>query len=328
MPPELIGINTGGRLGNHLFNFTWMIEMARLTGGIAINPGFAEYKDLFELPAQQEVAFWPPASSLRPDTRLICLLLNRWFLKLYIHFRITRQWRLDEAKPYLKQIPGFQRHFGFIAYDWLVTGRHADKKLGPTFARENGEADFFSEVVSNYIRTKRRTIFDSAAILPSIPPAIIDTVRNYFLPRLQFREVTNAWMSEIRCKADVVIGVAVRQGDFRTWAGGAGFVDPSLFQGLLRSFAEQMPGRRCVFALCSDETIVPEQFPGVSAVTVPRGPIIQLCTLNQCDYIIGTADSTFIQWASFLGNVPWYPVSTKTARFAPEIDKLRVFGTA
>jgi hypothetical protein len=322
----VIGINIGGRLGNHLFSFSWMIAMARATGGIALNPAFVYYKQHFESTAKQRVSLWPLDAELDTSTRLLSSALSRRALKVYIHFRIGRQWRLDEAKPWLRWVPGLKNEIGYIAHDWLIEGRHAEKKLGPTFQLENGEPDFFSDRVKNYIRSKHRTIFDSAAILNTIPSDIVETVRQYFVPLQSYREAADTWLTEMRSRADVIVGVAVRQGDFRTWAGGSWFVAPDQFQRILRAFQEQLPGRRCLFALSSDEPITAEEFPGLDAVAIPSDSMVQLCTLMKCDYIIGTAQSTFIQWASFLGNVPWYPVAQNTVASLPEIDQLQVFG--
>jgi hypothetical protein len=329
-PPQIIGINTGGRLGNHLFNFTWMIEMARLTGAVAINPGFSAYKSHFQSTAQQKVAVWPTDAPLGLDTRILLALLNQRTLWLQHHFRISRQWRLDEAKPLLRRFPGVRRNWGFIAFDWLVDGRHADRKLGPTFASQTGEPDLLSERVQTYVRSKHRIIFDSAAILPKIPVESIQAVRDYFSPRRDVEQKARQWLEEVRGKfnAKIVIGVAVRQGDFRTWGGGTDFVDPSLFQNILRGVSEQLPTNRCAFVLCSDESIRSDEFPGINAVSVPHDPppLMHLCTLKNCDYIIGTAASTFIQWASFLGDVPWHPVAPSSVEVLPRLEHLKTFG--
>lgn len=322
----LINLNPGGRLGNHLFNFAWMIEISRRTGAIAINPTFAPYKQWFETPSRQVTAHWPTTAQITPSTRLLLALLNRHTLFLYHHIRITRQWRLDEAKPYLRWVPGLKSRFGYIAFDWLVGGRHAVKKLGPTFVYADGQPEFFSARAENYVRSKRTTFFDSAAIMPAMPSGSVEILREYFRPEASIAARAAEWLSHLRTKADVVVGVAVRQGDFRTWGNGADFVDPSLFQNILLSFTHQLQGRRCLFALCSDEPIVPEQYPGLQAVAVPPGPPNHFCTLAGCDFIIGTAASTFIQWASFMGNVPMRAVSPMNVADSFKVHELKPFG--
>lgn len=327
---QIIGINTGGRLGNHLYSFTWMIEMARLTGAIAINPGFRPYKSLFSSTANQRVALWPTDASLDASTHILLALMNRRTLGLQHHFRITRQWRLDEAKPVLQWLPDFRNNWGFIAFDWLVDGRHSVKKLSPTFTLDSGQPDYFSERVQSYVRFKRRIIFDSAAILSQIPPESIAAVREYFTPREDAEHKARAWIREVRkrFKAELVIGVAIRQGDFRTWGGGSGYVDSSSFHEILLAFSEQLPSRDLVFVLCSDEAIQAGDFSGINAISVPSDPypLMHLCTLKNCNYIIGTAGSTFIQWASFLGDVPLHPVSPDTVKVLPGLDQWKTFG--
>lgn len=306
--------------------------MSRLTGAVAINPGFGPYKNLFEPTSSQYVPYWPPTARLSADIFLLLPFLNPRLLWLYHHIRITRQWRMDEAKPYLRWLTPVKKHCGFIAFDWLVDGRHAchvdgtTGPLGPTFACENGEPDFFSERVQHYIQSKRTVLFDSAAIFPKIPRDSVEAIRRFFVPKRQHRQAAEEWLGAVGSGADVLVGVAVRQGDFKTWLNGKNYVEPSLFAGVLRKFRDEMPDRRPLFVICSDDPISADQYPEVNAVSVPRGVMMHLCVLMACDYIVGTAESTFVQWASFLGNVPWLPVTTKGVDRPIDLGGLEVFG--
>lgn len=302
--------------------------MARLTGGVVAYPGFAPHRELFDATRSQACAQWPATARFGFRTTLLLKALTPFVLTAYHHVRITRQWRLDEAKPALRWIPGLARNWGFVAFDWLVDGRHAETKLGPTFANTAGDPDYFSARIQEYVRAKKRIVFDSTAILPSMPPGSGEMIRAYFQPRADGCAAAKTWLNAQRSAAgaDVVVGVAVRQGDFRTWGGGVGFVEPARFAELLREVEAQMTGRTCLFALCSDEPIGAEQFPGLKTAVVPRGVMPQLCTLMQCDAIVGTAGSTFIQWASFLGNTPWLPVVPRAAVQVAPLAHWQIFG--
>ena len=89
----------------------------------------------------------------------------------------------------------------------------------------------------------------------------------------------------------------------------------------MQDVAEQFPGRKVSFLVCSDEPRGREEFPGLSIGFGPGFPLGDLYALAQCDYLLGTL-STFSQWASFYGNKPLYQVREASER--PELAQFRV----
>lgn len=131
-------------------------------------------------------------------------------------------------------------------------------------------------------------------------------VRAYFQPVAQHAEASRQAAAQLRRQADVLIGVHVRQGDYRGWKGGRFFFPVSRYAAWMKELAGQFGGARVAFLVCSDEARRREEFPGLWVGFGPGLPIRDLYALAECDYIFGPP-STFSQWASFYGNKPlWH----------------------
>jgi hypothetical protein len=89
----------------------------------------------------------------------------------------------------------------------------------------------------------------------------------------------------------------------------------------MRDLADQFPGERVSFLVCSDEPRRQDEFPGLSVGFGPGSPMGDLYSLAKCDYILGPS-SSYSQWASFYGNKPLYQF--RDSNDHPEPSKFRV----
>jgi hypothetical protein len=102
-----------------------------------------------------------------------------------------------------------------------------------------------------------------------------------------------------------LVGVHIRQGDFRGYDGGKFFFTVEEYAKAMRATAAALAPRRVKFLVCSDEAQAKESFTGMD-VLISQAPHWQdLIKLSQCDRLIGTM-STFVRTASFLRAVPLY----------------------
>ena len=138
-------------------------------------------------------------------------------------------------------------------------------------------------------------------------PALVkkhgDKIRAYFRPVEQFEKAARDAIEPLRRAADVVIGVHIRQGDYRGWHGGKYFFPIARYAAWMQELAAQFPGRRVAFFVCSDEPRNAGEFPGLTVGFGTDSPVSDLDALARCDYLLGTK-STFSQWASFYGEKP------------------------
>ena len=130
-----------------------------------------------------------------------------------------------------------------------------------------------------------------------------EKIRTYFRPIPEQAQTIQAAMAPLRRSADVVVGVHIRYGDYRRWKGGKFFFPVARYVGWMREVAEQFPGRKVSFLICSDEPRGADEFPGLSVGFGPGSPLGDMYSLAGCDCIFGPL-STFTQWASFYGNAP------------------------
>jgi glycosyl transferase family 11 len=143
---------------------------------------------------------------------------------------------------------------------------------------------------------------------PSLVKKHGDKIRAYFRPVEMFEAASCAAIEPLRREADIVIGVHIRQGDYRRWKGGRYFFTVERYAAWMRELAAQFPDRKVSFFVCSDEPRTAGEFPGLTVGLGTRSPISDLYALARCDYILGTK-STFSQWASFYGEKPLLQVS-------------------
>ena len=148
-----------------------------------------------------------------------------------------------------------------------------------------------------------------------------EKVRAYFRPIEEYERASSQAVAPLRQDAKVVIGVHVRQEDYRRWRKGSCFFTMPQYAAWMRELADQFPGQRVSFLVCSDEPRRPEEFPGLSVGFGPGSAMGDLYALAKCDYILGPL-SSYSQWASFYGNKPLY--SLRDSEDHLELGKFRI----
>lgn len=107
-----------------------------------------------------------------------------------------------------------------------------------------------------------------------------------------------------RERCDIIIGVHIRRGDYRSWRNGEFFYSQKQYFNICERLKQSFPGRRIRFFLSSNERIdksifKPDEYFSLPFSTAPK----DLFALSLCDYIIGPP-STFSRWAAFYGDKP------------------------
>ena len=108
-------------------------------------------------------------------------------------------------------------------------------------------------------------------------------------------------------KDEILLGVHVRRGDYRTWQGGRYYFTDDVYIDYIRRFAATHEGKIHVFVCGNDPALdrqkYVESLPGIG-VSFPAGnPGQDLCLLSHCHYLIG-APSTFSLVASMYHDAP------------------------
>jgi hypothetical protein len=136
-------------------------------------------------------------------------------------------------------------------------------------------------------------------------------IREFFRPAPAIAAQAQAQVAPLRTQAEVVVGVHIRQGDYRGWLGGKYFFPVERYAAWMREIPVQFPGKRVAFFVCSDEPRTAAEFAGLT-VAFGGSPLADNLSLSACDFIIGPV-STFSQWASFYGGKPLFHLKNTDA---------------
>ena len=151
-----------------------------------------------------------------------------------------------------------------------------------------------------------------------------DKVREYFTPINVYQSRIKAYIEQNRAGHDLLIGVVIRHGDYRTWLGGKHFYSTEIYTGFMKQAEALFRPRKIKFLICSDEEQDTNVFTSAMISYCFRsGHMIEnLYSLAECDYII-SPPSTYGMWASFYGKTPLYIIDDPSQPIAT-IESFRV----
>ena len=132
-----------------------------------------------------------------------------------------------------------------------------------------------------------------------------EQVRAFFTPIEKHSSAVAALISRSRNDCELLVGVHIRQGDYRRWQGGKYCFDTSAYAAVMRRFAATMPEKRVRFLVCSNAKQDEQLFKGLNYVMGNNHPLEDMYAFARCDFLIGPP-STYTAWASFYGSVPLF----------------------
>jgi Glycosyl transferase family 11 len=288
----LVVASKPGQLGNRLFQFASLVGGAREHGFRVANPAFDEYAELFEATRRDLFCRYPPrASFVRGGARLRRLL----YLLCYYAARALVRLRVDAER------------LRAVALDW-------DERLelsDPTFLSRVRPGQLF--FLQGWLIRDERAVERHAG-----------AIREFLRPRAEFVENVSSLVGRARGEADILVGVHIRHGDYRTYQGGKYFYGLDAYAALMKAAEELFAGRRVRFLVCSNAEHDAETFARFRHTRGTGHVVEDLYALARCDYLLGPP-STFSMWASFYGDVPLYTVEDPQRR--PRLEDFAVYGS-
>ena len=140
-------------------------------------------------------------------------------------------------------------------------------------------------------------------------------LRPLFEPAPEFLHTARGFVGRIREQHDLVVGVFIRQSDYREWSEGRFFFSTELYAGWMRQLLDLYAGRRVAFVIASEVRQDPAVFAGLpchfatGTANVGGSWFESWVELSLCDFIV-SPPSTFSATAAFLGRIPIWPVIT------------------
>jgi hypothetical protein len=139
-------------------------------------------------------------------------------------------------------------------------------------------------------------------------------IRQFLSPAERFRRPAKAFIDDLRQRHDTLVGVLIRQDDYRIWNGGKFFFTSENYRIFIAQLRERFGPRAGIVVAC-DELQPDGIFDdlGVTFATGAKGQpghyLESFSELSMCDVVV-SAPSTFAAWAAFLGERPILPIST------------------
>lgn len=280
-----------GQLGNRLFVFAHFVASALERGLKVSNPAFDEYAEFFETTRRDLFCRYPARPSLlkgRRARRWLYTLVNRLANSLAYRSPRGRFWqviRIEEEENYDLSAPEFL-----------------------TAAREK-----------RFVFVQGWLFRDEHALRRHAP-----ALREFFAPARGVAERIGAHVRRAREGCELLVGVHVRQGDYRNFEGGRYFYESAEYARMMREAERLFPERRVGFLVCSNERQDPAVFEGLRHTPGPGHFVDDMYALAACDYIIGPP-STYTLWASFYGGAPLHPVEGPGASIT--LEGFRPYGS-
>lgn len=122
-----------------------------------------------------------------------------------------------------------------------------------------------------------------------------------FQPREEVLTEVHSLTASMRERADVLVGVHIRWGDYR---GTDRFFSLTDYVEKMKELRYLLLPKKAAFVVFSPEEIPAEQLPEESFVC-SRNAIADMYSLAECDYLVGPS-STFSMWASYYGGHPLF----------------------
>jgi hypothetical protein len=151
---------------------------------------------------------------------------------------------------------------------------------------------------------------------PTIGRSFLPAARRFFALVEPYASNVSNLVANARANAEILIGVHIRQTDFREHAGGKFYFTTAQYAALMHQAANIFPERKVHFLLVSDED---NENYGLGQLVCYRGTgvaVEDMYALGKCDYIISSAASSFSLWPSVLYQVPNYRISDPERRIS------------
>lgn len=263
-----------GQLGNRLFLFAHVVACALEHGLKVSNPAFDEYADFFESTRRDLFCRYPARPSLLKGGRV-----RGW---LYAAVE-----RLTNSLAYRSPSGRFWEviHIPEDAYYELSDPKFLAVAKGKQFVFLQGWP--FRDEASLHKHA--------------------EAVREFFKPVEASARSVEAHVRKAREGCDVLVGVHIRQGDYKQFMGGRYFYETGEYAGLMGGVERLFEGKRVRFLVCSNAVPEAGVFGRLDVTFGPGHLLEDMYSLARCDLIAGPP-STYTLWASSYGKVPLYHV--------------------
>ena len=291
----------GGRLGNQLIRCAHWLAWARAQAGNVevINLAFWPFAEYFATWTDNRGCIFPPRRSDTADlTARLSAHLPAWL-------RTRMEWRWQKLVQ--------------------NTGRWWPRWQSISLQDDAGEEiDLDSPTFAARISRCRVTTCEGWKIAGwqhfSKQQA---ELRSFFVPAHQFVRQGRDFIAALRQNHDIVAGLLIRQTDYRQWRDGRFYFSGSQYATWIRQLLDVYAAKRVAVVVASDERQDPDLFAGLPCYFATGSAnagghwFESFVQLSGCDFVM-SPPSTFSTAATFVGNIPLWPLVDENQTLAQE----------
>lgn len=276
----------GGELANQLWNYTSVYAYCLYRGYECENLSFFEYAQYFSATGRESLLFRFLSFPFRDHHDRRSSFRRRIWRNLYKVFIVIPTIALSGSRNLFSN----DTRAPDLRYD-LPPTVPSTKSLERL--EKSGTSFFLSSVSGGFFRN---------------PKGIIeyrDAIRKRFAPAPDVARAVEDFMHPLRSQYAKVVGVHLRQGDYRVFKEGKYWLEQRRVREILDAYAQQtsaLPDSTC-FVIASDGPIDAAQFTGLPVFISKHTVGVDLFILASCDAIIGS-NSTFGYFVAYLANIP------------------------
>ena len=321
----LIFTPSGGRLGNQLISYIHLLSF------------WQENQSQFDM---INLSFWPYSPLLNGQgSQKYCFHSNSRSRHLFFAFLFFMYTHLPKRYQH-KCLSLFTIIFHGFAFFWpgfnsLFANKNSiQKHIMPFCLGKNYDFLDLSHTKTHFLLSKKHTVFTGFQIKSwKLVLKHKQATMPLLKPHIQLQNKATSFMTPIRQKYKTVIGVHIRQGDWRrhpksiTDTGRIAF-DATTYVSYMKQLTSLL-GSNIGFILTSDEEQDMSLFSefNVHLCTGSMGQdghfFESILELSQCDYLL-MPDTTFAGWASFINDVPMFVVRSETdTLYADKFSKIK-----
>ncbi len=271
---------SGHRLANQLWNFMSIYAYCLEKGYACENPSFFRYEKFFNIiPAQSsifKILSFLHSAPVKKIRGWSYILYQKYVMRIKKHQ--SKRVVSDKREPHVFYLP---------------PSKTEDKE--------------YREALSALENSLERNFYFDGWLFRN--PVGIEKyrkeIKEYFAPKKEASEKIEAFFSPLRKNFKEIVGIHIRQGDYRTWEGGQFYFQPKEVRKILEDYLahHRKNPEHVLFLMCSDESVDMSVFNGLKTKEGPGGMIEDLFALSKTDLIIG-CDSTYGAFAAYYGNIP------------------------
>jgi hypothetical protein len=290
----LVICSRAGGLGNRLFVFAHFIANAIEFNYEVVNPGFFDYAKYFKKTCNDLLCRYPSRGSAGKNSKPAQILFYHLF---YAVFKILERTKLFGKSIPVLDISSFDRESK--SYDLS----------GKDFIRLQSNAQLI--LARGWLFRDYNNIIKHA-----------EAIRNFFTPIDPYVSNISQLIAKARNDCDVLVGVHIRQGDYRIFANGKYFYHTADYCQFMKQIIEVFWNKKVKFIICSNVYQNEGFFKGLNYIMGSNHIVEDMYTFTKCDYLVGPP-STYTGWASFYGSVPIFTITALGQNLA--IDSAEVW---